>query len=58
MAHPVALDRLDLDDLGAEIAQHLGGERPLGELREIGDDESCQSGPLMVDAPSLSASIR
>jgi hypothetical protein len=42
MAHPVTLDRLDLDDLGAEIAQHLGRERSLGELGEVGDDEPCQ----------------
>ena len=42
VAHPVALDRLDLDNLGAEIAQHLGCKRPLGELGEIGDDESCE----------------
>src|SRR5687768_11801546 len=42
VAHPVTFDRFDLDDLSAEIAQHLGSEGALGKLSEVGDDEPCE----------------
>ncbi|MCY1523247.1 hypothetical protein D9M68_581360 [compost metagenome] len=34
--------RLDLDHLGAEFAQHLGGERPGDQLAQLQHSDSAQ----------------
>ena len=41
-AHPVAGDGLDLDDVGAEVAEHHRPERPGEVLAEVDDDDALE----------------
>ena len=41
-ARQIALRRLQLDDLGAEIAQHLRAIRPRQDLRHVEDEQALQ----------------
>jgi hypothetical protein len=42
MAHPVALDRFDLDDVRTQVAENLSREWPLSKLREVSDPQTFQ----------------
>ena len=42
VAHLVALRRLDLDHLGAVVAEHLGAVRAAEHASQIDDDEPCE----------------
>jgi hypothetical protein len=40
MARRIALRRLDLDDVGAHVAEHLRGQRSRYDRREIEDADA------------------
>ena len=54
-AHPLAADLLDLDHVGAEVAQHLSRHRPLNERSEVEHPDAAERPahffPARVDVP-------
>ncbi|CFP65200.1 Uncharacterised protein [Bordetella pertussis] len=42
LARHVAVRRLDLDDVGAHVAEHLGRERPHQHRRQVDDSHAIE----------------
>src|SRR5690606_3669142 len=48
-AHPLAAGLLDLDDVGTEVAEDLGGQRSLQQLGEVQHPHTCEGAGCVSD---------